>query len=552
MIRAALYARYSSDKQDCRSIDDQLALGRKHCEREGWAVVGIYADREISGASTLRRDHYNRMVADARAGKFDVIWAEDIDRLARNQIDTLQLRGRMEFIGVQIHTSADGRVTKLNAGFKGLMSEMFLDNLALHVRRGQAGRVSEGRAGGGLTYGYDVLPPELVAGGRKPRRGARAINEREAEIVRRIFADYVAGARPRTIVLSLNRDRIPPPRGSEWRPSTLIGNVQRGSGILNNELYCGRLVWNKVRMIKDPDTGRRVSRPNPKSEWQIVDVPDLRIVDPQTYAAAQALKTYRAKMQPQHRRAPKRLLSGLLRCGCCGAGMAIKDARDSKYRRVQCSRMKEAGTCDNRRAYAVEPIERRVIEHLRTHLRDPRAIERFLTTYRAERKRLAIAEGSRRGAMERRLGEVKRELNRTISSLIKGLVPAEAIGPHITQLNAERKALEASLEAAVADKIVALHPAAIARYLAAVDDLAADLSVRAIDTTQESPKALRELIDSVLIHSRDGEPGVEIKGRLAALTQAEMFPQTKAVGLSMVAEVRYRQSPQSLFSLWAA
>jgi site-specific DNA recombinase len=162
MTRAAIYARYSSDLQDARSIDDQVALCRRHAERAGWTIVEVYADREISGASVHGRGGFDQMLNDARAGKFAVIIAEDIDRLARKQVDTLQLRDRMEFIGVQIHTVADGRVTKLNAGFKGLMSEMFLDNLALHVRRGQAGRVSEGRAGGGLTYGYDVLPAEIV------------------------------------------------------------------------------------------------------------------------------------------------------------------------------------------------------------------------------------------------------------------------------------------------------------------------------------------------------------------------------------------------------
>jgi site-specific DNA recombinase len=530
MTSAAIYARYSSDLQDARSIDDQVALCRRHAERAGWTIVAVYADREISGASVHGRGDYDRMLVDARARKFAVIIAEDIDRLARKQVDTLQLRDRMEFIGVQIHTVADGRVTKLNAGFKGLMSEMFLDNLALHVRRGQAGRVSEGRAGGGLTYGYDVLPADIVAGARKPRRGGRAINEEQATVVRRIFAEYVAGRRPREIVAGLNRDRIKPPRGGrEWRASALVGNAQRGAGILNNELYVGRLVWNKVRMIKDPDTGRRVSRPNPKAEWQTVAVPDLRIVDDDTFAAAGVTRTQRGSLRPQYRRGPKRLLSGLLLCGCCGAGMALKDAASSKYRRVQCSRMKEAGTCENRHAYAIEPIERRVLENLAQHLRDPRAIERFLLTYRAERKRLATSEAGRRAQAEKRLGEVKREIERSLQSMIKGLVPAEEIGPHVTQLSAEKKQLEAELAAGTAD-IVALHPTALTRYLAAVDDLAGMLAARALDGASESPKALRDLIACVIVHPpvHTGDPpAIEIKGRLAALTGADLFAQAR-------------------------
>jgi site-specific DNA recombinase len=527
MIRAAIYARYSSDLQDARSIDDQVALCRRHAERHGWTIVEVYADREISGASVHGRGDFDRMLVDARAGKFAVIIAEDIDRLARKQVDTLQLRDRMEFIGVQIHTVADGRVTKLNAGFKGLMSEMFLDNLALHVRRGQAGRVSEGRAGGGLTYGYDVLPPEIVAGSKKPRRGGRAINADEAAIVRRIFAEYIAGGRPRQIVAGLNRDHIRPPRGPDWRASALVGNPQRGSGILNNELYVGRLVWNKVRMIKDPDTGRRVSRPNPKADWQVVIVPELRIISDETFERAQAIRIERGHVKPQFRRAPKRLLSGLLRCGCCGAGMALKDAAASKYRRIQCSRMKEAGTCDHRHAYAIEPIERRVLENLAFHLRDPRAIERFVATYRAERKRLAAGEAGRRARAEKRLGEVKREIARLVLAIAKGTALAEEIGPLVAELSDERKRLEAQLTAKETDAVVALHPGAVSRYLTAVDELAATLAARALDPTQESPKALRELIDCVMVHPAEGEPALEIKGRLAALVGVDLFPQTR-------------------------
>jgi site-specific DNA recombinase len=275
---------------------------------------------------------------------------------------------------------------------------------------------------------------------KKPRRGGRAINEEQAVVVRRIFSEYVTGRRPREIVAALNRDRIAPPRGGrEWRASALIGNAQRGAGILNNELYVGRLVWNKVRMIKNPDSGRRVSRPNPKTEWQTVAVPDLRIVSDDVFTAAAMIRSERGTLKPQYGRGPKRLLSGLLLCGCCGAGMALKDAASSKYRRVQCSRMKEAGTCDNRHAYAIASIEQRVLDNLARHLRDPRAIERFLLTYRAERKRLAATEAGRRAQAEKRLGEVKREIERSLNSMIKGLVPAEEIGPHITALSEERK-----------------------------------------------------------------------------------------------------------------
>jgi site-specific DNA recombinase len=69
------------------------------------------------------------------------------------------------------------------------------------------------------------------------------------------------------------------PPGKTWGPSTIHGNRQRGTGILNNEIYIGKLVWNRLRYVKDPETGKRVSRLNPESAWIVHDVPGLRIID---------------------------------------------------------------------------------------------------------------------------------------------------------------------------------------------------------------------------------------------------------------------------------
>lgn len=78
--------------------------------------------------------------------------------------------------------------------------------------------------------------------------------------------------------MKLNREGVSGPHGSEWGPSTIHGNPTRGLGILNNKLYVGKLLWNRLRYIKDPDTGKRASPLNPGSEWVIQDVLELRIV----------------------------------------------------------------------------------------------------------------------------------------------------------------------------------------------------------------------------------------------------------------------------------
>ena len=82
---------------------------------------------------------------------------------------------------------------------------------------------------------------------------------------------------PRQIAARLNREAVPSPRGGQWNASTINGNRRRRIGILNNELYLGRILYNRQRFLKDPETGKRIARPNPEHEWVTREVPELRI-----------------------------------------------------------------------------------------------------------------------------------------------------------------------------------------------------------------------------------------------------------------------------------
>jgi site-specific DNA recombinase len=137
------------------------------------------------------------------------------------------------------------------------MNAMFLKELADKTRRGLRGRIEAGIAGGGLRFGYRIL--------RRFENGVVTTGERElvpeeATLVRRIFTDYLAGASPKQIAKALNAEGVRGPRGALWRPSTIHGNPKRGTGILHNELYIGRMVWSRQRFLRDPETGKRVAR----------------------------------------------------------------------------------------------------------------------------------------------------------------------------------------------------------------------------------------------------------------------------------------------------
>src|SRR6267378_4179818 len=289
MPKVALYARYSTDNQSVVSIEDQLRICREHAGRERWQVVDTYHDAAISGASVILRPGVQSLLQDAQRGKFDIVLAEALDRVSRDQADVATLFKHLRFAGVQIVTLAEGEISELHVGLKG-------------------------KAGGGLCYGYDVVKRTDSEG--EPVRGERKINEAEAAIVCRIFREFAAGKSPRAIATDLNRDGIPGPFGRTWGDTTIRGHACRGNGIVNNELYAGVLVWNRQRFIKDPNSGKRVSRPNPEAKWIRTEVPELRIVNDQLW---QRVKLRQAELAKQ--------LSGLLTCGCCGGkyGIVVND-----------------------------------------------------------------------------------------------------------------------------------------------------------------------------------------------------------------------------------
>ena len=543
MRRAAIYARYSTDLQSERSIDDQVALCRTYAEREGISVVAVFSDRGKSGASIIGRDGLIALMADARARAFDAVIVEHSDRLTRSMRDSGDLFDRLLFFGVDLlAVHSGGRLDGTMAGLFGLVGQMQREEGARKVRRGLAGVVRDGRHAGGRSYGYEVMPG-------KP--GVLRPVPAEADIVRRIFGEYVAGRTPRDIAHGLNRDGIPAPRGPSWNASTLNGSRVRGTGILANPLYGGRLIWNRVRMVKDPDTGKRVSRANPAEAYQVAEVPELAIIDPAVMAAAEARKAQRAKMQPEACRKARYLLSGLLRCGSCGGGMSSSGRDRSGRMRVRCSAAKESGTCPDPHTLYLDEIERATLSGLRAELKAPAVLAEFVREYHAERQRLASQAGADRGRIARRLAEVGREADRIVDMLVRGVGDQERLGHRSRELAAEEARLRAELdEAPEPPRIVALHPATVARYESLLGSLEASLTAGLQAGDMDGAAALRDLVDRVVVRPNPGRRGgveVEVSGRLNALLGEQAYPNgVRGAWGSMVAREGFEPPTQGL------
>src|SRR5690348_12297160 len=141
-----------------------------------------------SDTMVIQRPAIQALLQAAQRRRFEVVMAEALDRNSRDQADVAILFKHLRFAGVRIVTLAEGEITELHVGLKGTMNALFLKDLAAKTHRGLEGRVRQGRSGGGLCFGYDVVREQNASGEASP--GARKINEAEAAVVRRIFADY--------------------------------------------------------------------------------------------------------------------------------------------------------------------------------------------------------------------------------------------------------------------------------------------------------------------------------------------------------------------------
>lgn len=252
-MRVVVYARYSSDNQSAASIDDQIEMCRRFAEGRGWTIQSVYKDAAISGSNRFRPG-YQQLLGDLDRRRFDIVLVEALDRLGRKLADVADLHDRCSFAGVKLFASNVGEITPMHIGMLGTMAQLYISDLREKTWRGQLGRALQGKIPGGKSYGYDIV-------GSSP--GERAINEIEAAVVRRIFGAFAGGDSPRAIAKQLNKERVPGPAGRPWGDTTIRDQADRGTGILNNALYSGRLEWNRCSYVKDPRTGKRVARPNP-------------------------------------------------------------------------------------------------------------------------------------------------------------------------------------------------------------------------------------------------------------------------------------------------
>ena len=501
-------------------------------------VFDVFTDYAISGGSLSNRPGMLCLLEAAKRRDFDVLVAEALDRISRDQEDIAAIYKRLSHADVRIITLSEGEINELHVGLKGTMNALFLKDLAIKTRRGQRGRVEVGKIPGGNSYGYKIVRRILDDG--SVSTGEREIDPTQAAIINRIFAEYANCMTPRQIAGRLNAEGIPSPRGGQWNASTINGSRQRRNGILNNELYLGRITYNRQRFVKDPETGKRISRLNPEHEWVITEVPALRIVDNETWEKVQAIKARYTSQRGNKRQTKKRLLTGLVKCGSCGGSMTIINRE-----RYYCSAKRERGTCDSTVGIKAAELEERVLAGLKDILLgNEDLIEAFVTEFKAEVARLRKQRGTRERQVQKDLNKVNTAIKRCLTFITEGDGDPGLVRDELRGLEVHKRDLERTLAATHEEQTIELHPNMADLYRKKVMELQSLLT----DETarMQAMELIRSMIERIEVHAgrEGGKPDVILVGALAQILAFTQQSKTAASNGSdgrvlMVAGARY-------------
>lgn len=514
-MRTAAYARFSSDSQREASIRDQLRNIEAYCDRMGWPRPALYQDQAISG-SRSDRPGYQAMLQAAGEHRFDVLLVDDLSRLSRDSIEAAQTIRSLKFAGIRLIGVSDGLDTaragyKLETGFRGLMSELYLDDLAEKTHRGLMGQALDGYSAGGLPYGY--------SSSNDGKGFKRAINADQAAVVREIFAAYIAGKSPRAIVSDLNARGILSPRGGKWSATAVYPDA-KGVGILANAIYAGRQVWNKTKWLKDPISGRRRRTMRPPSEWVITEAPELAIIDPDTWAAAEArTRTTRARTRRQQSdtghagsggRGPKYLFSGLLRCGCCGGSYVVID----RYR-YGCATHKDRGdtACSNGLTVPRAVVEQVLLAGIKTALLSEAAYKAF----EAETRRLLRDAAPDPSEGRRAIAKAQAEVDNLMTALRAGIITAgtkralEEAEARLEEAQQRAREMQTFAPAQILPRAREIHRAMV-EQLERIEDVSA------------AREALRSIVGEIRLIPEDGQLVAEMTqgAHLDALCQISL------------------------------
>lgn len=356
-MNIAAYCRVSTDKSDqLNSLETQKEFFLEYTKRTGDNLIKLYADEGISGTKIKNRKEFQRMLADAEKGLFDMVVVKDISRFARNTVDLLQSVRKLKSLGIETQFLTANMTSMGNSEFVltifGALAQEESANTSKRIKFGKKMNAEKGRVPN-IVFGYDKMIGDYFN---------LSINENEAKAIRQIFQWYTEeGYGGSKIANMLNERGIKTKRGNNWSQNSVCR-------ILTNEIYTGKIINGKEE-IADFLTGQRKEKD--ESEWLVTIRPELRIIEDEVFDKAQdILKGRHDSFKITHeRQSNKYLFSTLIKCKECGWSFrrTVRQYKNT-YVRWVCSghNGKGADSCPN----AVTVDEEELIQALQEYFQE--------------------------------------------------------------------------------------------------------------------------------------------------------------------------------------
>ena len=386
-MKVAIYARYSSENQSAKSIDDQIRVCKDYASKNNFLAEDehIYIDEAISG-SIINRPGLQALEKAAENKEFDTVIVDDLSRISRSNHQMLTLVLKFNYLQIKIISVSDGISTdddnsKLGIHLRGLMNELYLDDLKKKTMRGLEGQKIRGFSAGENVFGYSTEPVGKLRIGKRGEAKhdgmVHKINPEQTDIVKRIFTEFSEGKSLRKIAASLNEDKIPTKRGlfGGWN----ISSLRR---ILQNKRYIGIWVWKKTKTVRDPLTGKKKIIPRPEKEHLSLHREDLIIIKQDlwdktrerwsnmkgAYPLSKKAKANGQKQKSYIHNSPTHLFSGTMKCHCCTGPIVLVSGKGGGYYGCYNFRRK---TCTNKLLVSRKRLEKIILSALQEKILTP-------------------------------------------------------------------------------------------------------------------------------------------------------------------------------------
>lgn len=436
-MNIAAYCRVSTDKEDqLNSLEAQKEFFSEYTKRTGDVLVKLYADEGISGTKIKNRKEFLRMMADAEHGLFDMVVVKDISRFARNTVDLLQSVRKLKALGIETQFLTANMTSMGNSEFVltifGALAQEESANTSKRVKFGKKMNAEKGRVPN-IVYGYDKTIGDYFN---------LAINEAEAKVVRQIYKWYTEeGYGAAKISNMLNEKGLKTKRNCNWSQNAICR-------ILTNEIYTGKII-NGKQEVADFLTGQRKDKD--ETEWFVVERPEIRIIDDETFEKAQEILHGRhdAFNITHERQSNKHLFSTLIKCKDCGWSFrrTVRTYKNTYVRWVCSGRNgRGADSCPNK----ITVDEEELIETLQDYFSDvlkqkkkviSYVVNEFQRVYKAKDENLEYEK-----ELNSQLNKLKKSREKYMDMYTDDLISREELNDKIGGMRKEIERLENELK----------------------------------------------------------------------------------------------------------